>query len=79
MSLRENSKDTLKYLVMEKQSFQQAGGRLYVFKNEQTTNFNLNQERDLWSPNLEASCDIKIDDLDYPRKKRKFIDFGGCT
>jgi hypothetical protein len=59
--------------------FSVAQGRFYVFKNEQTMDFNLNKERDLWSPNLEVSCDIKIEDLNYPRKDKKFINFGGCT
>ena len=72
-------KGYLKILGNGEAEFSVAEGRFYVFKNEQTTDFNLNQERDLWSPNLEASCDIKIDDLNYPREKRKFINFGGCT
>jgi hypothetical protein len=59
--------------------FSVAQGRFYVFKNEQTTDFDLNEERDLWSPNLEVSCDLKIENLNYPRKDKKFINFGGCT
>jgi hypothetical protein len=47
-SLQENSKDILKYWEMERQSFQRAHGRIYVFKNEQTVNFNnLKEKKDL--------------------------------
>ena len=76
---------------MEKQSFQWLRAGYYVFKNEQTMNFNnlnekkdlnfnnLNKEQDLWSPNLEVSCDMKLEDLNFPRKERRLINFGGCT
>ena len=77
-------KGYLKILGNGEAEFSVAQGRFYIFKNEQTdfkkqTDFNLIPERDLWSPNLEVSCEMKIEDLNYPREKRKFIDFGGCT
>lgn len=77
-------KGYLKILGNGEAEFSVAQGRFYVFKNEQTgfkkpTDFDLSEERDLWSPNLEVSCEMKIEDLSYPRKKKKFINFGGCT
>lgn len=84
-------KGHLKILGNGEAEFSMAQGRIYVFKNEQTMNFNnlnekkdlnfnnLNKEQDLWSPNLEVSCNMKIEDLNFPRKERRFINFGGCT
>jgi hypothetical protein len=64
-------------------------GRLYVFKKDEQAALEKKEEF-LWEPNIEVSCDIKVDSIvsssddDEKNKKNKkrqkvFINVGGCT
>ena len=66
-------------------------GRFYVFKKDEKSALEKKEEY-LWEPNIEVSCEIKVesivtsdddDDDDDDKKKKKrpkaFINVGGCT
>ena len=57
-------------------------GRLYAFKKDEAAALDKNTEF-LWKPNLEVSCDIRVDEIvtsdDEEEEEPAFINIGGCT
>lgn len=53
-------------------------GRLYVFKKNEKAALDKKTEH-LWNPNLEISCDIKIDRIVSSDEEKAFVNVGGCT
>jgi hypothetical protein len=53
-------------------------GRLYIFKKDKQSALDKKIEC-LWEPNLEVSCEIKVDEVVADEKEKKFFNIGGCT
>jgi hypothetical protein len=51
-------------------------GRFYVFKKDAQSAL-AKKEEYLWKPNVEVSCDIKVDEI--AESDKEFINIGGCT
>jgi hypothetical protein len=53
-------------------------GRLYIFKKDKQSALDKKTEC-LWEPNLEVSCEIKVDEVVSDENEKKFFNIGGCT
>jgi hypothetical protein len=52
--------------------------RLYIFKKDKQSALDKKTEC-LWEPNLEVSCEIKVDEVVSEEDEKKFFNIGGCT
>src|SRR5688500_1404891 len=51
-------------------------GRLYLFKKDEKAAL-AKQEQYLWGPDIEVSCEIRVDEI--VSSDKRFINIGGCT